>query len=267
MAMSTLADKVVVITGASSGIGAALAQVVAARGGRCVLVARREPELREVSRRSGDAAIVVADVTRRADVERARDEAIARHGRIDCWVNNAGRGISRAVADLTDEDIDDMMLVNVKSALYGMQAVLPHFCARGTGQIMNVSSMLGRIPLAPVRSAYGAAKHALGALTSNLRVDLRAQWPGITVTMVYPGVVATEFGLNARHGGADSRALPFAQPVDEVATIMADAIERPRAEVYTRPAFREQVAAFYAAEDVTQAESKFAPAKIETLKL
>jgi short-subunit dehydrogenase len=120
--------------------------------------------------------------------------------------------------------------------------VLPHLCARGAGQIMNVSSMLGRIPFPSLRSAYSAAKAALGSLTTNLRVDLRAKHPGVAVTMVYPGVVATDFGLNARHGGPDNRALPFAQPVDEVAAIMADAIERPRAEVYTRPMFREQVA-------------------------
>jgi len=87
--------------------------------------------------------------------------ALAKFGHIDVWVNNAGRGISRLVSELTDEDIDEMMLVNVKSALYGMQAVLAHFGERGSGRIINVSSMLGRVPFAPIRSAYPASKHAL----------------------------------------------------------------------------------------------------------
>src|SRR5690348_4009183 len=132
-------DKVVVITGASSGIGATLAEVVGKRGGRPVLVARREEMLQQVASRSGPHALaVVADVTRRADVERALGAAIERFGHVDVWVNNAGRGISRLVSQITDEDLDEMMLVNVKSALYGMQAVLPHFKERGRGHIINV---------------------------------------------------------------------------------------------------------------------------------
>ena len=104
-----------------------------------------------------------------------------------------------------------MMLVNVKSALYGIQAVLPHFRARGRGQIINISSMLGRVPLASFRSAYSASKHALNALTANLRMELRVSHPGIAVSSVHPGIVATEFGLRALHGGVDSRQLPSAQ--------------------------------------------------------
>ncbi|HKE18406.1 MAG TPA: SDR family NAD(P)-dependent oxidoreductase [Kofleriaceae bacterium] len=256
-------DKVVVITGASSGIGAALAQEVGRRGGRPVLAARRAPELEAAARRSGDGALaVVADVTRRADVARIRDAALERHGQIDVWVSNAGRGMSRPVAELTDEDLDEMMLVNVKSALYGVQAVLPHFRERGAGHIINVSSMLGRVPFVGVRAAYSAAKHALNSLTANLRVDLAAQHPGIHVTLVLPGVVATDFGNNAAYGGLDSRAIPMAQPVEEVAAVIADAIETPRAEVYTRPAYQQQVAAYFAAEDVAALESRppFAPA-------
>src|SRR5207244_2038540 len=107
-----------------------------------------------------------------------------------------------------------------------------------------------------IRSAYSAAKHALMSLTANLRVDLRASFPGIQVSTVIPGVVATDFGVSARHGGPDSRTLPFAQPVEEVAQVIADLIEHPRAEVYTRPMYRQQVAAYYSAEDVAELESK-----------
>src|SRR5213593_4377774 len=96
-------DRVVVITGASSGIGAALAERVGRDGGRPVLVARRERELREAAARSGpDALAVVADVTERAQVQRALDAAIDRFGHVDVWVNNAGRGVTRPVSALTD---------------------------------------------------------------------------------------------------------------------------------------------------------------------
>jgi NADP-dependent 3-hydroxy acid dehydrogenase YdfG len=259
-------DLVIVITGASAGIGASLAELVGQRGACPVLLARREPELREVASRSGASALaVVADVTRRGDVERAVASALERFGRIDVWVNNAGRGISRPVAQLTDADLDDMMLVNVKSALYGMQAVLPHFEQRKRGHIINVSSMLGRLPLAPIRSAYSASKHALNALTASLRMELRASYPEIHVTTVSPGMVATEFGNNALHGGSDSRSFPGAQSAEEVARVIADVIEHPRADVYTRPGAREMVAAYFGAEDMGRAEGEppfvFAPPK------
>src|SRR5439155_16993818 len=147
------------------------------------------------------------------------------------------------------------MLVNVKSALYGMQVVLPHFRERRRGHIINISSMLSRVPFATFRSAYSAAKHALNALTANLRMDLSRDYPDIHVTTVLPPVIATDFGNNALGGGADSRTLPFAQPVEEVAGVIADAIEHPRADVYTRPGLKEQVVAYYSAEDIAAAES------------
>ncbi len=248
-------DRVVVITGASAGIGAALAEAVGARGGRPVLVARRERELEEVAARSGSRAFpIVADVTRRADVTRAVETALEACGTIDVWVNNAGRGISRVVSELTDDDLDEMMLVNVKSALYGMQAVLPHFKAKGRGHILNVSSMLARLPLAPFRSAYSASKHALAALTANLRMELRSDFPDIHVSSVHPGVVATEFGLKALHGGIDSRKMPGAQSAAEVADVIAGVIEHPRADVYTRPGAQQMVAAYYSARDMGLAE-------------
>lgn len=250
-------DLVVVVTGASAGIGAALVELIGKKGARPVLVARREKELADVAARSGTNALAIpADVTRRADVTRVFETAMARFGQVDVWVNNAGRGISRMVSQLTDNDIDDMMLVNVKSAVYGMQVVLPHFKERGRGHIVNVSSMLGRLPMAPFRSAYSASKHALNALTANLRMELRPTHPGIHVTTVHPGVVATDFGLNALHGGVDSRKLPGAQSPEEVAAVIVDVIERPQADVYTRPSAREMVVAYYAAEDMGQAETR-----------
>src|ERR1044072_4697687 len=198
-------DKVIVITGASSGIGAAVAKRVAALQGRPVLAARRKAELERVAADCGaNAVAVVADVTSRADVQRISQTTLERHGNIELWINNAGRGITRRVSELSDADFDEMMLVNTKAALYGMQAVLPHFRERGRGHIINISLMLGRVPFAPMRSAYNAAKHALNALTASLRMELMSTHPGIHVSLVSPGVVATDFGLNALGGRAGS---------------------------------------------------------------
>ena len=247
--MRAMKDKVIVITGASAGIGAALAEIVTQRGARVVLAARRADELAKVAARTGGLA-VTTDVTRRADVERLRDRAIAAFGHIDVIVNNAGRGISKLVSQLTDQDIDDMMTINLKSVLYGIQAVLPHFRERKRGHIITVSSGLSRFPLAAPRSAYSAAKAAANLLMASLRMELRADYPDIHCTTVLPGVVATDFGLNALHGGVDNRKLPGAQPVEEVASVIADTIETPVAETYTRVQLRELAARYFSAEDV-----------------
>jgi NAD(P)-dependent dehydrogenase (short-subunit alcohol dehydrogenase family) len=250
-------DKVIVITGASSGIGEQLAQVVATRGARgIVLAARREPELSAVADRlGGNALAVVTDVTRRNDVEQLRGRALERFGQIDVWVSNAGRGITRSVTQLTDADFDDMMTTNVKSVLYGIQAVIPHFRDRRRGHLITISSMLGRIPMAPIRSAYSAAKAAINSLMTSLRLELRPEFPDIHVSTVLPGVVATPFGTNALHGGPDSRTLPNAQPVGEVAQAIADLIDRPRAELYTRPELAKLAARYFSADDVAALES------------
>jgi len=254
---TTMKDKVIVITGASSGIGEQLAEVVAARGARGVsLAARRASELSAIAGRLGDRALAVAtDVTRRSEVERLRDRTLERFGQIDVWISNAGRGITRSVTQLTDSDFDDMMATNVKSVLYGIQAVMPHFRDRRRGHLITVSSMLGRIPMAPIRSAYSAAKAAVNSLMTSLRLELKAEFPHIHVSTVMPGVVATPFGTNALHGGPDSLTLPNAQPVSEVAQAIADLIERPRAELYTRPELAKLAARYFGADDVATIES------------
>ncbi|HET9623621.1 MAG TPA: SDR family NAD(P)-dependent oxidoreductase [Kofleriaceae bacterium] len=249
-------DKVIVITGASSGIGAAFAEVAAARGAKLVLAARRQAELAAVAGTlAGGPLVVPTDVTRRGDVERLRDRAIEGFGHIDVWINNAGRGITRMVSELTDADVDDMMTINVKSVLYGVQAVLPHFRQRQQGHVISVSSMLGRLAMAPMRSVYSAAKAAVNSLMASLRIELAQAYPNIHVTSFMPGVVATEFGSNALHGGVDSRALPNAQPVDEVARVLADLVEQPRAERYSRPEYAQLVARYYTADDVATVEA------------
>ena len=238
---------IVVITGASAGIGAALGRELAKRGASVVLVARRRRELEAVARDCGPNALaVVADVSRRGDVHRAVEEALRRFGHVDVWVNNAGQGITRPPSELTDEDVDFIMRANVMSALYGMQEILPHFRERGRGQVLNVSSMLGRIPFAVIRSAYTGAKHFLNALTANMRAEVQATHSDIQFTLVSPGVVRTDFGKNALHGGPDSRSFPESQSAEEVAAVIADVIESRRPDVYTRAGARERVAGYYA---------------------
>jgi NAD(P)-dependent dehydrogenase (short-subunit alcohol dehydrogenase family) len=251
--------KVVVITGASGGIGAALARRLGEDGLRMALAARREPELREVakdaaSRGAAGTLVFPADVTRREDVLALRDATLHAFGRIDVWVNNAGRGITRSVLDLTDGEFDEMIAVNVKSALYGIQAAVPYFIKHGAaGHVINVSSFLGRVPVASFRSAYSAAKAALNSLTTNLRMDLK-DYPDIHVSLVMPGVVTTDFARNvvgearppmsAPTGPGGARMLP--QTPEEVADVIARVIREPVPEVYTNPASPEAVREFYA---------------------
>ena len=252
--------KVIVITGASGGIGAELARQLAQRADKVVLAARNEANLKQVAAQCGpEARYFVTDVTRRADVERLRDEALSAFGVVDVWVNNAGRGIGRPVLDLTDEDFDQMMAINAKSALYGMQAIIPYFKTRGEGHLINVSSALGRVPFAGYRSAYSASKAALNSLTTNLRMDLRREYPGVHVSLVMPPAVSSEFAKNALHGtptpagapGGPSMAAgvrpgaPMQTP-EQTAAAMVDLIDHPRPEMYTNPGQADMVARYYA---------------------
>jgi NADP-dependent 3-hydroxy acid dehydrogenase YdfG len=240
-------NRVIVVTGASSGIGAAVAERLAADDAAVVLVARREAALREVAGGCrGRAHVMVADVSVRQEVRRVVDDTLSRAGRIDVWINNAGRGITRPPSQLTDEDVDDMMRVNVKSALYGMQEVLPHFKARGEGHVINVSSMLARLPLAPARSAYTGAKCYLNALTAMMRDEVQATHPGIQFSLISPGIVWTEFGNNAVHGGPDSRTFQNGQDAPQVAAVIAGVVQSRKPDVYTRTGSAAQVAGYYA---------------------
>ncbi len=254
-----MAGRVVVITGASSGIGAALAVQLGAQRDRLVLGARRERELKDVASRSGEALAVVADVTRRGDVDRLRDSAIDRFGQIDVWVNNAGRGINRHVADLSDDDVHDIIQTVLMSALYGMQSVLPHFKERGRGHIINVSSLLGRVPVTTHRSIYSAAKSALNVLSANLRMDLKAEYPGINVSVVLPGIVDTPFHdiagppLPARAGGQLGQTR--IESAEEVAAKVASLIDSPVPELYTNPGARDFVESYF--RDVGAFEEEF----------
>ncbi|HVD60530.1 MAG TPA: SDR family oxidoreductase [Gemmatimonadaceae bacterium] len=249
-------SDVVVITGASGGIGAAIAKRLGRDKERLVLAARRKAELHSIAeeaKKLGAPTVleVPTDVTNRDDVNHLRDAAIAEFGRIDVWINNAGRGISKRTLDLTEEDVDDMIKVNLKSALYGMQAVIPHFIERGRGHVINISSFLARVPVASHRSVYSASKAALNSLTANVRMDLLAKHPDVHVSLIMPGVVHTDFAVNAntpdelridlpgRQGAAPT------QTADEVADYVAGVMENPIAESYTNPASQDLARGYY----------------------
>ena len=144
-------------------------------------------------------------------------------------------GISHKVLDLTDEDMDEMFSINVKAAVYGMQTIVPHFQERNAGQVVNISSFLGRVPVASIRSAYSAAKAALNSLTANLRMDLAITHPGIHVTLVMPGLVSTDFQRNALGGSPPIPAATESQPVEDAVAAIVQAIDHPVAEIYTNP--------------------------------
>lgn len=238
----------VAITGASSGIGAAAAEHLAGLGMSVVLVARRLEALEAVAARSGGHALVIAgDMTIRSEVRRVVDETLRRFDAIDVWINNVGQGVTRAPSELTDDDVDAMVRMNIMTALYGMQEVLPHMKSRNAGQIINISSMLGRLPFAVNRSAYCGAKHFLNALTTTFRLEVQATHPGIQVTLVSPGIVRTDFGRNALHGGPDSRDFPDSQSAEEVAAVIAEAIASRQPDLYTRAGAQARVASYYSA--------------------
>lgn len=239
-------NRIVVVTGASGGIGAAVARQLGGQGDTMVLVARRQAALEAVARDCGSSALAIpADATHREDLHRVVQESVARFGRIDVWINNVGQGITRLPSELTDEDVDTMMLVNVKSALYGMQAILPHFKERGEGHVINISSMLGRIPYAIFRSAYTGAKHFLNAITAMMRDEVQKTHPGIQFSLISPPAVRTEFGAHALHGGPDSRNLPNTQSAEEVALVIARVIETREPDAYTVQGSRDRVIQYY----------------------
>jgi NADP-dependent 3-hydroxy acid dehydrogenase YdfG len=245
-----MTTRTAVITGASSGIGEALALKLGLQGWNLVLGARRQKELESVAFRSGERALaVVTDVTRRGDVERLLDEGIRAFGPVDVWINNAGRGIGKKVLEVTEEEFDEIVAVNLKSVLYGIQVAVPHFQERGEGHLINISSFLGRVPLVTFRSVYNAAKAAVNILTANLRMDLRRTHPGIRVSLVMPGTVKTDFSNNALGGTPvpppGGRSPMIAQTAEEVANAVFALIENPKAELYTNPASPEMVVRYY----------------------
>ncbi|MFG2072190.1 SDR family oxidoreductase [Nonomuraea maritima] len=195
-------SKVVLITGASSGIGEATARRLGAEGHVVVLGARREDRLaataKAIEADGGTAEVRRLDVTDRRDVAAFADEAAERHGRIDVIVNNAGvMPLSRLEALLVDE-WDRMIDVNVRGLLHGIAAALPHFQRQGSGHFVTVAST-GAHQVVPTGAVYCATKYAAWAITEGLRLELD---PAIRVTTVSPGVVESELADSITDPGA-----------------------------------------------------------------
>ena len=213
--------SVMVITGASSGIGAATARAAAARGAHVVLGARRAGRLQELAAELDGAVAVRTDVTRRADLDALVQTALDVHGRVDVLVNNAGQGLHVPLAEVTAEDLRAVLDLNVVAALEAMQAVLPPMKAQGRGAIVNVSSGTTRGAF-PGVGAYAASKAALNMLSAVARKEF-AQY-GIVVSTVYPFITATEFHQVLRAGTLRAGA-PAGDPPEHVADLILELVE------------------------------------------
>ena len=183
--------KVVVITGASSGLGEAAARLLAQDGAALVLGARRLDRLQAIARDIGldPRAVVATDVSRRDEVKALVDRAIELHGRIDVIINNAGLMPSSRLELLAIDDWDRMVDVNIKGVLYGIAAALPHMIAQKSGHIINVSSVAGHKVNAG-GAVYAGTKHAVRAISEGLRQEVKPY--NIRTTIVSPGAVDTE---------------------------------------------------------------------------
>ncbi|WP_428028986.1 SDR family oxidoreductase [Ancylobacter sp.] len=181
-------DKVVLITGASSGIGAGIARELGRAGATLALGARRTDRLEALAGKiGGDVLARRVDVTDRADVAAFADAARARFGRVDVIVNNAGIMPLSLMASLKVEEWDRMIDVNIKGVLYGIAAVLPEMTARGSGHIINIAS-IGALAVSPTAAVYCATKFAVRAISDGLRQENER----LRVTCIHPGVVESE---------------------------------------------------------------------------
>ncbi len=216
-----ISGKIIVITGASSGIGAATARELAAHGAVLVLAARRAEELallqREIERGGGQALSVPTDVIRRPDIDRLVQTTLDTYGRIDVLVNNAGISPGQPIAELTDAELQRVFDVNLLAPARLVSAVVPHMRRQGGGLIVNIGSVAGEIA---TNSVYAATKFGLRGLNDALRRELRHD--NITLVLIAPGFIRT-----AMTAGAS-----FPMPGPEiVAQAVAAAIRRPRRKI------------------------------------
>lgn len=245
---STIKDKVIVITGASSGLGEATARLLAEQGAKLVIGARREDRLQAIvhyiTRRGGAAIGTVTDVTQRAQVEHLVQLAVNTFGRIDVMVNNAGLMPLSPLPMLKVEDWDQMIDVNIKGVLYGVAAALPHMQQQRSGHFINVSSVAGHKVHAG-GAVYSATKFAVRALSEGLRQEVKP-W-NIRTTVLLPGAVDTELAQSITvpeiAAGVQQFYRNTAIPAEAFAELVAFAISQPEAvdinEILFRPTSQE----------------------------
>jgi NADP-dependent 3-hydroxy acid dehydrogenase YdfG len=242
-ALPSSTSRVVLVTGASSGIGEATAVRLASEGHQVVLGARRTDRLEAVAARiradGGRAGVRRLDVTDADDVRAVVDRIVEEHGRIDVIVNNAGvMPLSRLDALLVDE-WDRMIEVNVKGLLHGIAAVLPYFHGHGGGHVVTIASV-GAHEVVPTSAVYSATKFAAWAITEGLRLESD---PSIRVTTITPGVVESELAEHISDPGAQSAMRTYrrnAIPADAIARAISFALAQPDDvdvnEIIVRPA-------------------------------
>ncbi|MFG1180485.1 SDR family oxidoreductase [Xanthobacter versatilis] len=241
-----IAGKVVVITGASSGLGAATARHLAAAGAKLVLGARRLDRLQALATELdlGAAAAVETDVTDPAQVKHLVDAAVATHGRIDVLLNNAGLMPQSLLERGRVDEWDRMIDVNIKGVLYGIAAALPHMKAQKGGHIINVSSVAGH-KVRPGSSVYAATKAAVRMLSEGLRQEVKPF--NIRTTIISPGAVESELPQSVTEPDTAKAIADFyaayAIPADSFARVVAFAISQPEEvdinEILFRPTAQE----------------------------
>ena len=226
---TALSDRVVVITGASSGIGEATARHLAAQGARVVLGARRKDRLEtlvtELQSKSGVAEALVTDVTRREDVEALVALATERFGRLDVIVNNAGVMPLSLLDMLKVDEWERMIDVNIKGVMYGIAAALPVMTRQKTGHVINVSS-IGAYEVSPTAAIYCATKFAVNALSEGLRQEQ----PNLRVTIIAPGVTESELAESISDENAREQMREYRRqsiPASAIAQAIAYAISQP----------------------------------------
>ncbi len=235
-----VSEQVIVITGASSGIGRETAIEAGKKGASVMLAARGETALRQVAgdveAAGGRAHAVVCDVSEPDQVERLADEAVARFGRIDTWVNNAGISVYAEAADLADEEIDRVLKVNLNGTIYGCRVAAARMRRKadgsGGGTIINVASGLG-VRSVPLMSVYCASKHGVVGFSESLRMELQQRNTGVWVTVILPASINTPFYDNARSKlGVKAQPVPPAYPPSVVAQAILFAAENKRRDLY-----------------------------------
>lgn len=203
IALKPLNQQVIVITGASSGIGLVTARMAAKQGAKLVVAARNEDALRqlveEIRHQGGQAIYVVADVGQEEEVNRIAERAIAEFGGFDTWVNNAGVSIFGRCMEVTIPDMKRMFDTNFWGVVYGSRAAVNHFRQKpaGSGALINTGSFFGDRAVA-VQSTYAASKHALHGWTDALRMELEADGTPVSVTLIHPGRIDTPYNEHAR---------------------------------------------------------------------
>jgi NADP-dependent 3-hydroxy acid dehydrogenase YdfG len=229
---NNIRGKVVVITGASSGLGEATARLLSAEGAPVVLGARRADRLKslaeELRDRGGKAIAITTDVVLREQVQALVEKAVQTYGRVDVMINNAGLMPQALLERLQIDEWDRMIDVNIKGVLYGIAAALPYMKEQKSGHFINVSSVAGH-RVGPSFAVYAATKYAVRALSEGLRQEVKPY--NIRTTVISPGAVATELPNSVTDPDAATRIRKFyaeaAIPADSFARAVAFAISQP----------------------------------------